>query len=72
VETLRRATEPHAIREENLIPLFAKLATRQRALEEQVLDLSRFAIETCSLMKKVVEILQRGAERQCGAECPRP
>jgi hypothetical protein len=62
LEALRRAPELERLREEGLMPKYAELATRQRALEEQYNELRGLAVETFTAMRELVELLKRGDE----------
>jgi hypothetical protein len=59
LEALKNAPELERMREEGILPHFAKLATRQRALEEGFQDLSKLGIETYSLVRDIMERLSK-------------
>ena len=60
LKALRHAPELERLREEGLLPKFALLATRQRALEEEHEVLSGTIIETLSdIVRELADIVHR-------------
>jgi hypothetical protein len=59
LEALRRAPELERLREEGLLPKFAVLATRQRAVEEWLVEQSRIIAADHDAILAILELLKR-------------
>jgi hypothetical protein len=62
LEALKACPELERLREEGLLPKFAALATRQRALEEQFAELSSVVVETFTIMREFLDLARGGPE----------